>query len=445
LTVQLALGQAAERNDGQARLATINPRPLIGRVARAVGITIEATLSDARIGEICQLRDPVAGTTVMAEVIGVSDGKALLAPLGDLAGLSTRTEVSGTGRSLRIAVGPHLLGRVLDGFGHPIDGAALEPPAGAPFYAIDGSAPPALSRNRVARPLPLGVRAIDGLLTCGEGQRLGIFGEPGAGKSSLLAQIVGGADVDVAVAAVIGERGREVREFVETHLKEQRRRSVLVVATADRPAVERVKAAQLATAIAEYFRDQGKRVLLVIDSITRFARAQRELGLAAGEPPTRRGFTPSVFMALPRLLERAGANDRGSITAFYTVLVEGDGTMDPIAEETRAILDGHIALSMRLAEADHFPAIDILQSRSRVMSAIVDADHQATASRVRALMARYAELELLLRVGEYRQGGDVLSDAAMAKHDAIKAFLQQRSADRESWPEMLTKLRELAQ
>jgi type III secretion protein N (ATPase) len=437
--------QPVERSDSPARLATVNPRPLIGRVARAIGTTIEATLSDARIGEICQLRDPVAGTIAMAEVIGVSDGKALLAPLGDLAGLSTRTEVSGTGRSLRIAVGPHLLGRVLDGFGHPIDGAALEAPAGAPFYPIDASAPAALSRNRVVRPLPLGVRAIDGLLTCGEGQRLGIFGEPGAGKSSLLAQIVGGAEVDVAVAAVIGERGREVREFVETHLREQRRRSVLVVATADRPAVERVKAAQLATAVAEYFRDQGKRVLLVIDSITRFARAQRELGLAAGEPPTRRGFTPSVFMALPRLLERAGANDRGSITAFYTILVEGDGTLDPIAEETRAILDGHITLSMRLAEADHFPAIDILQSRSRVMSAIVDPDHQATASRVRALMARYAELELLVRVGEYRQGGDALSDAAMAKHGAITAFLQQRAADCESWSEMLTKLRELAQ
>jgi len=423
-------------------MVAVNPRPLIGRVARAVGTTIEATLADARIGEICRLRDPVAGESGLAEVIGVSDGKALLAPLGDLAGLSTRTEVVGTGRSLRLAMGPHLLGRVLDGFGRPIDGAALEPPVGAPHYPVDAAAPPAMHRTRIDRPIALGIRAIDGLLTCGMGQRLGIFGEPGAGKSSLLAQIVRGAAVDVAVAAVIGERGREVREFAELHLSEQRSRSVLVVSTADRPAVERVKAAQLATAIAEYFRDQGKRVLLVIDSVTRFARAQREIGLAAGEPPTRRGFTPSVFMALPRLLERAGNNDRGSITAFYTVLVEGDGTLDPIAEETRAILDGHITLSMRLAEADHFPAIDVLQSRSRVMPAVADIQHQAAASRIRALLARHAELELLLRVGEYRPGGDALADEAVQKHAAIEAFLRQDVAS--PWPETQARLRELA-
>ncbi len=436
---------AAEHALSPPQLAAVNPRPLIGRVARAVGTTIEATLSDARIGEICELRDPVDGAVALAEVIGVSDGKALLAPLGDLIGLSTRTEVSGTGRSLRIAVGPHLLGRVLDGLGRAVDGETLSAPPGAPHYPVDGSAPPALSRQRVARPITLGVRAIDALLTCAEGQRLGIFGEPGAGKSSLLAQILRGAEVDVAVAAVIGERGREAREFVERHLAGQHRRSVLVVATADRPAVERVKAAQLATAVAEYFRDQGQRVLLLIDSITRFARAQREVGLAAGEPPTRRGFTPSVFMALPRLLERTGMNDRGSITAFYTVLVEGDGTLDPIAEETRAILDGHISLSMKLAEADHFPAIDILQSRSRVMSDVVDRSHQAAASHVRALLARHAELELLLRVGEYKRGGDGLSDEAVAKHGAIKAFLQQPGTDVASWQETLTKLQELQQ
>jgi ATP synthase in type III secretion protein N len=431
-----------ERASQSTRFAAINPRPLIGRVARAVGTTIEATLSDASIGELCELRDR-EGQVTQAEVIGVSDGKALLAPLGELAGLSTRTEVSRTGRSLEIAVGPHLLGRVLDGLGRPIDDGALEIPAAVARYAVDRSAPLALRRKRIVRPLTLGIRAIDGLLTCGEGQRLGIFGEPGAGKSSLLGQILRGAEVDVAVAAVIGERGREVREFVETHMQEQRQRSILVVATADRPAVERVKAAQLATAIAEYFRDQGKRVLLVIDSITRFARAQRDLGLAAGEPPTRRGFTPSVFMALPRLMERAGSNEHGSITAFYTVLIEGDGTLDPIAEEARAILDGHIALSMRLAEADHFPAIDILQSRSRVMTVVTDTDHRVAASRVRVLMARHAELELLLRVGEYRKGADALSDEAVARHAAIEAFLRQNADDVTPWQETLASLQDL--
>lgn len=425
-------------------LPRLDPRPLLGRVVRAVGTTIEATLGDAQIGEICLLRNPHTGETLRAEVIGVSDGKALLTPLGRLAGLSTRTEVQPTGESLSIEVGPGLLGRTLDGFGLPIDGADwLRSPVDR-TYPLDGTAPPPLARTLVSEPMALGIRAIDGLLTCAVGQRLGIYGEPGAGKSSLLAQIVRGAAVDVAVVALIGERGREVGEFIRRHLGDRRDRSIVVAATADRPAAERVKAAMVATSIAEYFRDQGKRVLLVIDSITRFARAVREIGLAAGEPPARRGFTPSVFAALPSLLERAGPGERGSITAFYTVLVEGDGTLDPIAEETRAILDGHIVLSSELAQADHFPAIDVLKSRSRVAAAVCAPQHAAWAGQLRTLVARYAEIELMLRVGEYRPGGDPLADRAIARHDAVTDFLRQAPDEVTAWDEMLRRLDRLA-
>jgi type III secretion protein N (ATPase) len=291
----------------------------------------------------------------------------------------------------------------------------------------------------------LGLRAIDGVLTCGEGQRMGIYGEPGGGKSSLLAQIVRGVDADVAVIALIGERGREVREFVEVQLGEDgMRRAVLVVSTSDRSAMERVKAAYVATAIAEHFRDSGKRVLLVMDSITRFARALREIGLAAGEPPTRRGFPPSVFAQLPSLMERAGPGITGSITAFYTVLVEGDGSGDPIAEETRGILDGHVILSRQLASAGHYPAIDVLASRSRVMNAVTDAAHQRAASRLRELLSRYAEIEFLLQVGEYKSGADPVADEAVAKINEIRSFLRQSGTERIGIQETLAWLTRLA-
>ena len=425
-------------------LPRLDPRPLLGRVVRAVGTTIEAAMGEAEIGEICILRNPHSGETLRAEVIGVSDGKALLTPLGRLAGLSTRTEVLPTGESLGIAVGPGLLGRTLDGFGQPIDGADWPRGPEDREYPLDGTAPPPLERALVREPLPLGIRAIDGPLTCAVGQRLGIYGEPGAGKSSLLAQLVRGAETDVAVVALIGERGREVGEFIHRHLDTRRDRTVVVAATADRSAVERAKAALVATAIAEYFRDRGQRVLLVVDSITRFARAVREIGLAAGEAPARRGFTPSVFAALPSLLERAGLGARGSITAFYTVLVEGDGTLDPIAEETRAILDGHIVLSSELAQAEHFPAIDVLRSRSRVASSVVSPEHGAATGQLRSLLARHAEIELMLRVGEYRAGSDPLADRAIARHAAITAFLRQRPDEIEAWDSMLERLQALA-
>ncbi|GGF05358.1 EscN/YscN/HrcN family type III secretion system ATPase [Aliidongia dinghuensis] len=421
----------------------LEPRPLLGRVARAVGTTIEATLADVRVGEVCTLRNPHAEVIGQAEVVGIADGKAILTPLGPVAGLSTRTEVVPTGASLAIEAGPNLLGRVLDGLGRPIDGAEIAPHPADRACPIDGAAPSPLARRPVDQIMPLGIRAIDGLLTCAEGQRFGIYGEPGTGKSSLLAQIVRGAAVDVIVMALLGERGREVREFVDSRLGERRRQTVVVAATADRPAAERTKAAGVATAIAEYFRDEGRRVLLVVDSLTRYARALREIGLAAGEPPARRGFTPSVFAALPNLLERAGPGAAGSITAFYTVLVEGDGTNDPIAEETRAILDGHIVLSNALAQADHFPAIDILRSRSRLAHAVAAPAHHRQAGRLRMLIDRHAEIELILRIGEYRHGSDALADEAIARKPAIDRFLRQRPEETTDWPALEAALGEI--
>ncbi len=337
------------------------PIQIRGRVTQVTGTLLKAVVPGVRIGELCQLRNPDQSLALLAEVIGFQQHQALLTPLGEMLGVSSNTEVSPTGGMHRVAVGEHLLGQVLDGLGRPFDGSPPAEPAA--WYPVYRDAPPPMSRRLIERPLSLGVRAIDGLLTCGEGQRMGIFAAAGGGKSTLLASLVRNAEVDVTVLALVGERGREVREFIESDLGEQGlRRSVLVVATSDRPAMERAKAGFVATSIAEYFRDQGRRVLLLMDSLTRFARAQREIGLAAGEPPTRRGYPPSVFAALPRLMERAGQSERGSITALYTVLVEGDDMSEPVADETRSILDGHIVLSRKLAAANHYPAIDVLHS-----------------------------------------------------------------------------------
>jgi type III secretion protein N (ATPase) len=415
-------------------LELVEPRPVKGRVTRAVGTLIHAVIPDVRIGELCILQEPRGTWSLEAEVVGLSGETALLTPIGDLQGLSSRTEVVPTGRMIEVPVGESLLGRVIDPRGHPLDDRG--PVENVASHRLHGTAPNPLSRQLIARPLKLGVRAMDGLLTCGEGQRLGIYGEPGGGKSSLLAQLVKGVEADVAVVALIGERGREVREFVERHLgPEGMSRSVLVVATSDRSAMERVKAAYAATAIAEDFRDRGRRVLLMMDSITRFARALREIGLAAGEPPTRRGFPPSVFAALPQLMERAGPGEHGSITAFYTVLVEGDGSGDPIAEETRGILDGHIVLSRKLGDAGHYPAIDVLASRSRVMDAVTSPEHRGAATRIRDLLARYADAEFLIQVGEYKSGADPITDEAVAKIESLRAFLRQGSDEWTSFEE----------
>ncbi|MBO0764027.1 MAG: type III secretion system ATPase SctN [Hyphomicrobiaceae bacterium] len=413
----------------------IDTRRVKGRVTKALGTIVEAVVPDVRIGEVCVLEDPDGNWSTTAEVIGLGEDTVLLTPLGDLQGMSQRTSVLPTGLTLDTPVGDALLGRIVDGLGNPLDGRGplVGPGTRRPLHR---PAPPALARQLIARPLPIGLRVIDALLTCGEGQRIGIYGEPGAGKSSLVAQMVNGAVVDVAVVALIGERGREVREFIENKLGVQgMRRSVIVVATSDRSAIERVKAAYVATTLAEAFRDEGRRVLLMMDSITRFARALREIGLAAGEPPARRGFPPSVFASLPQLIERAGPGEQGSITGFFTVLVEGDGVGDPIAEETRAILDGHIILSQQLASANHYPAIDVLASRSRVMDAIVSSEHKANAGRIRELLARYAEVEFLIQVGEYKSGADAVADTAIAKINDIRSFLRQATDERSSFEE----------
>jgi type III secretion protein N (ATPase) len=425
------------------RIKQMETRPLRGRVTRAVGTMIHAVVPDVRIGELCRLNNPYTGWTRDAEVVGLDEGNALLTPIGDLVGLSSRTDVIPTGRVMEAPVGETLMGRVLDSAGRPLDGKG--PIDTLHTRPLHGPAPSPLMRSLIHRPLVLGLRAIDGLLTCGEGQRMGIYGEPGGGKSSLLAQIVRGADADAAVIALIGERGREVREFVEVQLGESgMRRAVLVVSTSDRSPMERVKAAYVATTIAEHFRDQGKRVLLVMDSMTRFARALREIGLAAGEPPTRRGFPPSVFAQLPSLMERAGPGETGSITAFYSILVEGDGGGDPIAEETRGILDGHIILSRQLAGAGHYPAIDVLTSRSRVMNAVTDPAHQRAAARLRELLARYAEIEFLIQVGEYKSGADPVADEAVAKINQLRSFLRQPGTERISFEETTAWLTRLA-
>lgn len=426
--LRAALGQIRE----QAR--EIDTRAVRGRITRAVGTLIHAVVPDVRVGELCLLQDPRTGWSLEAEVIGLSQDGVLLTPIGDLHGLSSRTEVVPTGRMLEVPVGIGLLGRVVSSTGRPLDGKGLI--AAQEMRALRANAPNPMTRRIIEKPMTLGIRSIDGLLTCGEGQRIGVYGEPGGGKSTLLSQIIKGADADIAVIALIGERGREVREFIEHHLGEEgMRRTAVIVATSDCSAMERAQSAYMAMAVAEYFREKGQRVLLMMDSLTRFARALREIGLAAGEPPTRRGFPPSVFATLPGLLERAGMGEKGSITAFYTVLLEGDGTGDPIAEETKGILDGHINLSRKLGAQGHFPAIDVLTSRSRVMDAVVSEDHRRGASMMRDLLARYADAEFLVQVGEYKKGSDPLTDRAIDTIGDMRSFLRQGQREFSSFEE----------
>lgn len=406
---------------------------ITGRVTQVIGTIIKAVVPAVKIGEVCILRQPGEDFEMKAEVVGFARDAALLTPIGDMYGISATTEVTPTGRVHMVPVGEGLLGRVLDGLGQPIDVAEKGPLQADRFYPVFAEAPDPMTRRIIKDPLPLGLRVMDTMLTCGEGQRMGIFAAAGGGKSTLLGMLVKGAAVDVTVVALIGERGREVREFIEHELgAEGSKRAVIVCATSDKSSMERAKAAYVATAIAEYFRDQGKKVLFLMDSVTRFARAQREIGLAAGEPPTRRGYPPSVFATLPKLMERVGMNDKGSITALYTVLVEGDDMTEPIADETRSILDGHIILSRALAASNHYPAIDVLASASRVQNNVIAPEHRAAAGRMRQLMAKYAEVELLVKIGEYKRGSDAVADEAIDKIDAIRTFLKQRTDERSS-------------
>jgi type III secretion protein N (ATPase) len=414
-------------------LDQVNPLRIAGRVAEVTGLVVRATIPGVRVGEMVTIDvDALPGVLadhgaprLQAEVVGFRGDEVVLMPLGPVAGIGPDSVVSPTGRSLTLRAGEGLLGRVVNGLGEPMDGAG--PITGATEdWPVDRPAPDPLLRQRIRRPLALGVRAIDALLTVGEGQRVGLFAGSGVGKSLLLGQIARNTDADVNVICLVGERGREVGEFLEDALGTAgRARSVVVCATSDVPSLVRLKSAFVATAIAEWFRARGKRVLLMMDSLTRFARAQREVGLAAGEPPARHGFPPSVFALLPRLLERTGNARDGSITALYTVLVAGGDMDEPIADEARGILDGHIVLSRALGERNHWPAIDVLASLSRVMEFVADEEHRQAAARVRELLASYEQKRDLILLGAYKAGGDPRIDKAIAKHDAIAAFLRQ--------------------
>lgn len=424
----------------QQALRRIDLFTVSGTVQQVLGSVVRARVPCARMGDLCLMRCADHGWQRYAEVVGLSGDSAILAPLGELAGISSKTEVVVTSASYAIPVGPGLLGSVIDGFGQPFDTAQkLRNPV---MRAVESMAPAPETRSLISRPLSVGIRAIDGLMTCAEGQRIGIFAAAGGGKTTLLSMLVNGNEADVCVIALIGERGREVGEFLAHELTpESRKKTVVVVATADRPAMERLKAGFVATTIAEYFRGQGKRVLLLMDSVTRLARAQREIGLASGEVPARRGFPPSMFAMLPRLFERAGTDRNGSITAFYTVLVEGDDMNEPVADEVRSLLDGHIVLSRELGTANHYPAIDVLASLSRVMRRVVTQEHRELAEKMRRLLARYKDIELLVRLGEYQKGSDAQADEALQKIDAINRFLKQDTEQRTGYATMLKELR----
>lgn len=413
-----------------ARAAALGPGagiPLRGRVTRLTGLALEAALGGARQGEVCAIETPAG--SLPAEVVGLSEERVILLPLGEAAGLAIGAEVRPTGAPLSVLVGEGLLGRVLDGLGRPLDGRPLPP--GLVRWPVDRPAPGPLERPRLAAPFATGVRALDGLLTLGRGQRLGLFAGAGVGKSALLGQVARHAQADVVVACLVGERGREVREFVEDALGPAGlARGVVVAATSDAPALVRLRAAQVATSVAEWFAESGREVLFLCDSVTRFARAQREVGLAAGEPPARQGYPPSVFQALPRLLERTGARRRGCITALYTVLVAGGDQDEPIADEVRGLLDGHVVLERRLAERGHFPAIDVGASVSRVMGQVVGPSHRSAAARVRALLSTWERSRELVLLGAHRPGADPELDLALARWPALEGFLRQAPGER---------------
>lgn len=393
------------------------------RVLSAVGPVVRAS-GTFRIGEICRV-DSGKGKNLLAEVIGFDERGALLTPYGTLDGVSTLSPIQRLSNGFEVPVGDSMLGRVVDALGGAMDGRAEVETTEK--YPSVSEPPSAMTRPLMADIFSTGIRAIDGLLTCAVGQRVGVFAAAGGGKTTLLSMMIKYAECDRIVVALIGERGREVREFVEESLSEEsRERAVIVVATSDRPSVEQVQAAYTATAIAEYFRESGHKVLLLMDSLTRFARAQRQIGLSAGEPPTRRGFPPSVFSKLPALVERGGNSDRGSITAFYTVLMEGDDMNEPVADETRSLLDGHIILSREVAQSGRYPAIDILASASRVMNQVITREHQDDALRFKELFGVYSENELLIKIGEYQGGSDHKIDAAIEAHEPMLSFLKQR-------------------
>lgn len=413
-----------------------------GRITEIVGMLIRAVVPQVKMGEVCLIKRE--GEPLAAEVVGFTKGEVILSPLGDMRGIGPSSEVIPLRMPMHIKVGEGLLGRVLNGLGQPLDEETEGPLNLTESYPVINTPPDPLKRSLIEEPLPVGVRSIDGVLTCGKGQRVGIFAAAGVGKSTLLGMIAKNAKADINVISLIGERGREVREFLENDLgPEGMKRSIIIVSTSDQAAQMRINAAYVGTAIAEYFRDQGKSVILMMDSITRFARALREVGLAAGEPPARAGFTPSVFAILPRLLERSGNSDKGSITAFYTILVAGDDLNEPVADETRSILDGHIILSSDLARQYHYPAIDVLASVSRILPQITQKEQQELIGKLREVLANYKKNELLIRIGEYKPGSDKNADFALRYIDKVNRFLKQGVDEKAPFEETLKQLKSL--
>lgn len=413
-----------------------------GKVTRITGLTIESDGPIVSLGELCHIYPFDKGEPILSEVVGFKEDKILLMPLGEMEGLGPGSMVVALGETLKVNVGNSMIGRILDGLGNPIDDKG--PINEFQKYPVTNLPPNPLKRKKVTEILPVGVKAIDGLLTCGKGQRFGLFAGSGVGKSTLMGMIARNSSADINVIALIGERGREVREFIEHELKEEGlNRSIVIVATSDQPALVRKKGALLATAIAEYFRDNGKNVMLFMDSLTRFAMAQREIGLAIGEPPITKGFTPSVFAVLPRLLERSGNSEDGSITALYTVLVDGDDLNEPITDTVRGIVDGHIVLSRKLANKNHYPAIDVLASISRVMPNICSVEHIEASSDFKDSLSTFIEAEDLINIGAYKQGSNKKIDRSISLIDNMNEFLKQNIVNTYEFEEILVNLKDV--
>jgi len=414
-----------------------------GRITETVGMIIRAIIPNVRIGEVCLVKRENM-EPLMCEVIGFTSEEVLLSPLGEMIGIGPSSEVIPTHRPLSVGVGPTILGRILDALGRPLDTDTKGPLEISEYVPVLRAPPDPTKRKIIKEPLSVGIRVFDGSLCVGTGQRVGIFAAAGGGKSTLLGMIARNAVADVNVISLIGERGRELREFIEKDLgPEGLKRTVLVISTSDQASQLRLNAAYVGTAIAEYFRDQGKSVIFMMDSVTRFARAIREVGLAAGEPPARGGYTPSVFSTLPRLLERSGNSDIGSITAFYTILVAGDDMNEPVADEVRSILDGHIILSADLARQYHYPAVDVLSSASRVLTSITTKEHQQLIGKIREVLAIYKKNELLIKIGEYKRGSDKNVDFSIDYVDKVNRFLRQGIDEKSTWQETQQQLKAL--
>lgn len=423
------------------KIRKVQPYRIKGKIKELTGLIVKAVIPNVHVGELCFIHVHGSTKIIKAEVVGFKDNDVLLMPLGDLEGIGPGNDVLPTGDCLRVPVGDKLLGRILNGLGEPVDTDKKGPLMCHEYYPVHNTPPDPLTRRRITQPISVGIKAIDAMLTTGEGQRVGLFAAAGVGKSTLMGMIARNTEADINVIALVGERGRELRDFLEQDLGgEGMARSVVVCSTSDQPSLVRSKAAYVATAIAEYFRDQGKRVLFMMDSVTRFARALREIGLAVGEPPARQGFTPSVFSTLPKLLERTGNSSKGSITAFYTVLVEGDDMNEPVADEVRSILDGHIIMSRDLANRGHFPAISVAESVSRVMTNIISEDHLFASRKLKEVIANYEKERDLILIGAYESGSNPEVDYAIEKVDEVNTFLKQNVNDKVDLTESVEQL-----